>query len=238
MPMAKAVAYRRSGPLDGAGALLDVEVRIPRAAGHDLLVEVRAVSVNPVDVKLRAGSDPGGQPRVLGFDAAGVVVGVGAEVSDFAVGDEVFYAGSVARAGSYASHQLVDERIVGRKPASLDFAEAAAVPLTGITAWEALFERLRADAGTLLVVAGAGGVGSMVIQLARQRTGMTVVATASRPESVEWCRRMGAHQVVHPRTLLDEVAASTVDAVITPFSDGNVEGFATVLKPRGAVVAI
>src|SRR5829696_2834638 len=158
MPMAKAVAYRRSGPLDGVGALVDVEIHIPRPAGHDLLVEVRAVSVNPVDVKLRAGSDPGGQPRVLGFDAAGVVVGVGAQVDGFAVGDEVFYAGSVARAGSYASHQVVDERIVGRKPVSLGFAAAAAVPLTGITAWEALFERLRVDAGTLLVVAGAGGV--------------------------------------------------------------------------------
>src|SRR5829696_979495 len=241
MAGARAVAHLHCGPLDGAGGLVDVEIEVPAPTGHDLLVEVRAVSVNPVDVKLRSSVDPGGRPRVLGFDAAGVVLEAGPQASGFRAGDEVFYAGSVARPGSYATLQLVDERIVGRKPRSLDFAAAAAVPLTAITAWEALFDRLRltADsAGALLVVAGAGGVGSMAIQLARRLTNLTVVATASRPESVAWARQMGAHQVANPLTLLDEVAASSVDAVVTPFSATNVEVFATVLRPYGAVVAV
>jgi zinc-binding alcohol dehydrogenase family protein len=178
------------------------------------LVAVRAVSVNPVDVKVRAPKDrveP--SPRVLGWDAAGVVEAVGPEVSLFRAGDEVFYAGSIGRPGSNAELQLVDERVVGHKPTRLDFAEAAALPLTSLTAWELLFERLgvprsepKQPAGTLLVIGGAGGVGSIAIQLARQLTGLTVVATASRPETVEWARQLGAHHVVdHSRPLLPQL---------------------------------
>jgi NADPH:quinone reductase len=239
-----AVAYLHSGPIDRPDAFVDVEIDVPPPQSHDLLVDVRAVSVNPVDVKVRASSDPHGTPKVLGYDAAGVVAAVGSDVTSFRTGDAVYYAGSIARSGTDAGLHLVDERIVGHKPASLDFAEAAALPLTTITAWEALFDKLglgHESAGTLLVMGGAGGVGSMVIQLARQLTELTIVATASRPESARWAREFGAHQVVDHHHLVEEVGALVpggVDHIFTPFSAGNVESFAEVLKPRGAVVAI
>jgi NADPH2:quinone reductase len=200
----KAVGLFKYLPIEHAEALLDVELPDPRPSGRDLLVAVRAVSVNPVDTKVRAPKD-GVEPvaRVLGWDAAGVVVEVGPEVTLFRVGDEVFYAGSILRPGSNAELQLVDERVVGHKPARLDFAEAAALPLTSLTAWELLFERLavprgepKQPAGTLLVVGAGGGVGSVALQLARRLTGLTVVATASRPETAEWARQLGAHHVV------------------------------------------
>ena len=240
----RAVAHLNAGPLDGSGALLDVDVEVPSAGPYDLLVEVRAVSVNPVDVKVRASRDPGGSPAVLGWDAAGVVVAVGADVGAFAVGDEVFYAGSLERPGSNAGLQLVDERICGHKPRSLSFAEAAALPLTAITAWEALFERLgvaRDAEGTVLVVGAAGGVGSVFVQLARALTRLRVVAAASRPESAQWVRRMGAHEVVDHhdlRAAVLAVAPEGVDHVLSAYSSGNAEVFADVLKVRGAVVAI
>ncbi|NIZ90909.1 zinc-binding alcohol dehydrogenase family protein [Kineococcus rubinsiae] len=240
----RAVAHLNAGPLDGPGALLDVDLEVPAPGPHDLLVEVRAVSVNPVDVKVRASRDPEGRPAVLGFDAAGTVVAVGAEVGAFAVGDDVFYAGSLERPGSNAGLQLVDERIVGHKPQSLDFAEAAALPLTAITAWEALFDRLgveRDAEGTVLVVGAAGGVGSVFVQLVRALTRMRVVATASRPESAQWVRGMGAHEVVDHHDLRDAVLALApegVDHVLSAYSDGNAQVFADVLKVRGAVVAI
>ncbi|GAA1297797.1 zinc-binding alcohol dehydrogenase family protein [Pseudonocardia xinjiangensis] len=240
----RAVAYRNSGPIDAPDALIDIEIDIPAPGPHDLLVEVRAVSVNPADAKVRAGVDPGGEPKILGFDAAGVVVGTGAAVTSFSVGDEVYYAGSIARPGSNAGLQLVDERITGHKPRILDFAEAAALPLTAITAWEALFDHLRLgpdSQGTLLVMAGAGGVGSMAVQLARKLTGVTVIGTASRPESKRWVQDMGAHHVVnhhHLREEIREVAPGGVDAILSPFSAGNVETYAEILRPRGAVVAI
>ena len=217
---------------------------VPAPRPHDLLVEVRAVSVNPVDTKVRAGLRDADPPRVLGFDAAGTVVGIGDEVSRFAVGDEVYYAGSIGRPGTNAEFHLVDERIVGRKPSSLDFGAAAALPLTTITAWESLFEKLRvdsADSGTIVVVAGAGGVGSMVIQLARTLTGLTVIATASRPESQEWARGLGAHHVVDPRRLREDVrscAPGGVDYIFSPHSDGNVESYADIMGVHGQVVAI
>jgi len=239
-----AVAYTHSGPIDAADAFIDVEVEVPPPQPHDLLVEVRAVSVNPVDVKRRASSDPGGQPRVLGYDASGVVREVGAEVTAFAPGDAVFYAGSIARPGTNAHLHLVDERIVGHKPASLDFAEAAALPLTTITAWEALFDQLalsRDSRGVLLVMGASGGVGSLVVQLAHRLTGLTVIGTASRPESIAWAREMGADEVVHPRDLVSgvrRVAPDGVDHVFSPFSAGNSQAYAELLKPRGAVVAI
>ena len=198
----KAIGFTTCHPADHPEALLDLDIPDPAAPeGHDMLVEVRAVSVNPVDTKRRRSEEPQGGPRILGFDAAGVVRAVGPSCTLFQPGDEVFYAGVVTRPGSNAQLQLVDERIVGRKPTSLSFAEAASMPLTTITAWEGLFDRLGIAEGggtgdVLLVVGGAGGVGSMVIQLARQRTDLVIVATASRPETVAWCRDLGAHHVV------------------------------------------
>jgi NADPH2:quinone reductase len=201
----KAVSFREHLPIDQPESLIDVEVERPRPGARDLLVRVEAISVNPVDTKVRKGGGPGkpsGELKILGWDAAGVVEEVGAEVSLFAPGDEVYYAGSIDRPGSYAEFQAVDERIVGKKPGSLSFADAAALPLTTITAWEMLFERLALspDAlGSILIIAGAGGVGSIAIQLARKLTSLRIIATASRPETVEWCRAMGAHEVIDHR---------------------------------------
>lgn len=202
----RAVGYRTPGDIDAPEALLDIDLPRPEPGPRDLLVEVRAVSVNPVDtkVRLRAAADPGGW-KVLGWDAAGVVVDVGAEVSRFKSGDEVFYAGALNRPGTNAEYHAVDARIVGRKPSSLDFAQAAALPLTAITAWETLFDRLDVRrtvpgaAAAVLVIGGAGGVGSIAIQLARQLTDLMVIATASRPETVAWVRGLGADHVVDHR---------------------------------------
>ena len=219
----KAVALTRYLPIDDPQSLVDVELPDPQPAGHDLLVRIEAVSVNPVDTKLRA---PKAQveatPKVLGYDAAGVVVAIGPEVTLFKVGDAVYYAGDVTRPGTNAQLQLVNERIVGHKPAKLDFAEAAALPLTTLTAWELLFDRFGFDADggdqerTLLVIAGAGGLGSIALQLAR-RAGLTVIATASRPETIDWCRRMGADHVIdHRQPLrpqLEQAGFRHVDAI-------------------------
>jgi len=211
----KAVAYRTPGPIDREDALQDITLETPSAAGRDLLVRVNAVSVNPVDTKLRKAKPPeGGEWRVLGFDAAGVVEAVGPEVQNFRAGDTVFYAGSIARPGTNSEYHLVDERIVGRKPASLTDAEAAALPLTAITAWEMLFDRLDVRRPTaqggdvILVIGGAGGVGSITIQLLRALTGLTVIATASRPETKDWVRECGAHHVIdHRQPLAPQVKA-------------------------------
>lgn len=239
-----AVVYRTPLPSSDPASLEDVELPVPVPGPRDLLVRVRAVSVNPVDVKLRASSDPGGQPRVLGFDAAGVVTAVGGEVSMFAPGDEVFYAGSVARPGSDAEFQVVDERIAGHKPRTLTFSQAAALPLTSLTAWETLFDRFRLDAssaGTLLALAAAGGVGSMVVQLARARTGLTVIGSASRPESRQWALDLGAHHVVDHHDLVPavrEVAPDGVGYVFSPHTGGMISAFAEVLRPEGEITAI
>lgn len=202
----KAVAYRTPGPIGREDALQDITLELPKAEGRDLLVKINAVSVNPVDTKLRLGVAPeGGDWRVLGFDAAGVVEAVGSEVQDFKPGDAVFYAGSIARPGTNSEYHLVDERIVGRKPASLSDAEAAALPLTAITAWEMLFDRLEVKrpspqgGDSILVIGGAGGVGSITIQLLRALTNLTVIATASRPETQAWVRECGAHHVIDHR---------------------------------------
>ncbi|NJP27683.1 zinc-binding alcohol dehydrogenase family protein [Microbispora hainanensis] len=244
-----AVAYRRSLPIDDPESLLDVELPVPRPGPRDLLVRVEAVAVNPVDYKVRRNSDPGGEPRVLGWDAAGTVVAVGDEVELFEVGDEVYYAGALDRPGANSRFHAVDERIVGRKPATLSFTEAAALPLTSLTAWEGLFERLglRGDAldqtGTLLITAAAGGVGSIAVQLARALTGLTVIGTASRPETVEFARRMGAHHIVDHRAplakQLAEVAPGGVDYVFSTIgTDRNLTAYAEALVPFGAIVAI
>ncbi|MGE3855014.1 MAG: zinc-binding alcohol dehydrogenase family protein, partial [Planctomycetota bacterium] len=202
----KAVGLRQYLPITDAASLVDVELPTPQASGHDLLVSVRAISVNPVDTKVRAPKDGiEDPPRILGWDAAGVVEAVGPDVTLFAPGDAVFYAGSITRPGANSEFHLVDERIVGRKPESLGFAEAAALPLTSITAWEALFNRMGVlpdgpSAGKLLlVIGGAGGVGSIAIQIAKQVARLTVVATASRDESRAWCLELGADHVINHR---------------------------------------
>jgi zinc-binding alcohol dehydrogenase family protein len=216
----KAVAYRASLPIDAPDSLEDVELDRPVPQGRDLLVAVKAVSVNPVDTKVRIRTDPGGTPKVLGFDAAGTVAAAGPGATLFKAGDEVFYAGSIARPGTNAEFHLVDERIVGAKPASLDFPAAAALPLTAITAWELLFDRLEIKRGpgndtrTLLIVGGAGGVGSIAIQLAARLTGLTVIATASRPETQRWCADLGARHVIdHSRPMKPQIEALGIKAV-------------------------
>jgi zinc-binding alcohol dehydrogenase family protein len=245
----RAIGYRHNLPLSDANALIPLELSRPHPTGHDLLVEVRAVSVNPVDVKVRANVAPAhGQERVLGFDAAGVVVATGPDVTLFHPGDAVFYAGDINRPGSNAEFQLVDERIVGRKPESLDFAAAAALPLTSLTAYEMLFDRLRIPAGggegrSLLILGGAGGVGSIAIQLARKLTGLKVIATASRPETTAWVQEMGAHAVIdHSGKLEDALASTGLAAPDYVFStNGTAAHFpsiAALLAPQGHVGVI
>jgi zinc-binding alcohol dehydrogenase family protein len=243
--MMRAVGYRTNLPISDPASLEDVELPVPAPGPHDLLVRVAAVSVNPADVKARAGSDPGGSVKVLGYDAAGVVASAGVGVTFFRPGDEVFYAGSIGRPGTNAQFHLVNENIVGHKPASLTFVEAAAMPLTSITAWESLFERfgLTTDSdGTLLVVGAAGGVGSMVIQLARVRTNVTVIGTASGAEATKRVAELGAHHVVDHRGGLADavlaVAPDGVDYVMSPFSGTNIEAYARILRPNGHVTAI
>ncbi len=211
----KAVGYRTSLPVTDAQSLIDVELPAPVPGPRDLLVRIAAISVNPVDTKVRKRTQPpAGEVKVLGWDAAGVVEQVGAEVTLFRPGDAVFYAGSIERPGTNAELHLVDERIAGPKPASLSFTQAAALPLTSITAWELLFDRLgvasgkSSDSRRLLVIGGAGGVGSILIQLARRLTGLTVIATASRAETRDWCLALGAHHVIdHSRPLDEELKA-------------------------------
>jgi NADPH2:quinone reductase len=217
----KVIGYKTSHPIDQADALLDLEAATPEPAGRDLRVAVKAISVNPVDTKVRKRAQPAaGEIKILGYDAAGIVDAVGPEVTLFSPGDEVFYAGSILRPGTNAEFHLVDERIVGRKPSTLGFAQAAALPLTSITAWELLFDRFGVAPGksfdprTLLIVGGAGGVGSILIQLARRLTGLTVVATASRPQTTKWCTELGAHFVVdHSKPLKPQLDALTLPPV-------------------------
>ncbi|MEU9336482.1 zinc-binding alcohol dehydrogenase family protein [Streptomyces sp. NPDC048290] len=243
-----AVAYFKSLPLDDDESLVDVELPVPEPGPHDLLVRVEAVAVNPVDYKVRQGDDPGGRPKVLGWDAAGTVVAIGDQVGRFTVGDEVYYAGAIDGPGANMRYHVVDENIVGRKPSTLSFGEAAALPLTSLTAWEGLFERLglaegAQQSGTLLVTAAAGGVGAMVAQLAKNLTAMTVIGTASRPQSIEYARRMGVtHVVDHHRPLAQQVvqfAPGGLDHVFsTAGTDRNLRAYAEMLKPFGHLVAI
>ncbi len=240
-----AVVFHQNLPVSDPRSLVDAQLPRPEARAHDLIVRVAAVSVNPVDVKRRVDSAAPPEGRILGFDASGTVVEIGEAVSLFAPGDEVYYAGSVDRPGSYAEFQAVDERIVGRKPSSLTHAQAAAIPLTAITAWESLFDRLQLGAessGTLLVLGGAGGVGSMLIQLAKKLTGLTVIATASRPETRVWVLEHGADHVVdHFDDLASQVlhvAPDGVEYIFTSQTKDAVPVFEKVLKPFGHVVTI
>lgn len=245
--MMKAIGYTDAGPISDEKALKEFETDMPQPGPNDLLVEVRGVSVNPVDIKVRKNVEPNGAPRILGFDAAGIVTAAGSETTLFRPGDEVFYAGDITRPGSNAEFQLVDERIVGRKPSSLGFAVAAGMPLTTITAWEILFDSfgLREDesAGeSLLVIGGAGGVGSILIQLAKELTGLNVIATASRTETRAWVKKMGADHVVnHRKPLDDEMKALGISpryvAALTN-TDQHFDSIVKLVKPRGHIALI
>ena len=246
----KAVAYRKPLPIDDADSLIDIELPTPLAQGRDLLVEVKAISVNPVDVKIRANVAPAeGEDKVIGWDAAGVVKAVGPDVTLFKPGDEVWYAGDLTRAGTNSELHLVDERIVGHKPKNIDFAQAAALPLTAITAWELLFDRLEVsrDKGvqgqSLLVTGAAGGVGSILVQLARQLTGLTIIGTASRPDTAAWVKELGAHHVIdHSKPLNEEIARLGLPPVTYVASlthtDDHWAAIVEVLAPQGKVAVI
>ena len=241
----KAVGYRTPSPITDPEALVDIELPTPIATGHDILVEVKAISVNPVDYKIRRSTPPAGTDwKVVGWDAAGIVVSVGADVTLFRPGDEVWYAGAIGRSGTNAQFHLVDERIVGHKPKTLDWGQAAALPLTSLTAWEAFFDRIDIKkpvpgaAPAILIIGGAGGVGSIAIQIARQCTDLKVIATASRPETQEFVTSLGAHYVIdHTKPLAKEVAALGLGAPAFVFSttqtDKHVKDIAELIAPQG-----
>ena len=247
MTTMKAIGHTEACSIDAENALIEFETDIPGPGPNDLLVDVRGISMNPVDVKVRSWMQPEGGPRILGWDAAGVVTAVGSEVSRFKPGDEVYYAGDLMRPGSNAEFQLVDERIAGRKPSSLGFTEAAGIPLTAITAWEILFDSFGLKAGegaghAILVIGGAGGVGSILIQLAKKLTGLEVIATASRPDTEAWVGKMGADHVVNHRKPLDEemkalgISPRFVAALTN--TDQHIAAIVELIKPRGHIALI
>ncbi|MBO9507545.1 zinc-binding alcohol dehydrogenase family protein [Thalassospira sp. A3_1] len=246
----KAIGLYKAAPVETDGLFSEIDMEVPKAEGRDILVRVKGVAVNPVDFKVRRGKADDGNFKILGWDAAGVVEAVGADVTLFRPGDEVWYAGDVTRSGSNTQFQLVDERIVAPKPKSLGFADAAALPLTAITAWEALFDRMMIDrnakdanAGkTLLVIGGAGGVGSIAIQLGKL-AGLTVIATASRPETIDWVKDLGADQVInHRNPLNDELKAigiTHVDYILcTSETDQYFDVMAEIITPQGRIATI
>ncbi len=235
----RAVGYRESLPIDAPDSLVDIDLPKPVPTGRDILVQVHAISVNPVDTKVRKRAKPAaGDWMVLGYDAAGVVTAVGPDTSLFKPGDAVFYAGDMTRQGTNAELHLVDERIVGHKPKSLDWAQAAALPLTAITAWEALFDRLDVrkpipGSNDILIVGGAGGVASIAIQLARQLTGLRVIATASRPETRAWVQDLGAHIIIdHARALSEQIDGPGF-VFSTTNTDRHLQDIAKLIAPQG-----
>ncbi|QRX82761.1 zinc-binding alcohol dehydrogenase family protein [Glaciimonas sp. PAMC28666] len=247
----KAVALTRYLPIDHPESMLDVTLTKPTPQGRDLLVEIKAIAVNPVDTKVRAPKDKVEEtPRVLGWDAAGIVQAIGPDVTQFKVGDKVFYAGDITRPGTNSEFQLVDERIVGTMAVSQSFEQAAALPLTAITAWEALFERLKVTTPphaiprkSILIIGGAGGVGSIAIQLAAKVAGLTVIATASRPESEKWVRALGAQYVISHygdlQAQLKEQGFDSVDHVlILNDTDQHFPAAAAIIAPQGMICSI
>ncbi len=242
----RAVAYQHSLPITDSNALLDIEIPKPLALGRDLLVKIEAISVNPVDTKIRQRVDPQGENKILGWDAAGVIESIGDEASLFSVGDKVWYAGALDRQGTNAEYHLVDERLVAKMPKSLNFVEAAALPLTTITAWETLFDRLsltKKQKGHLLIIGAAGGVGSIMIQLAKQLTSLKVIASASRPETTAWVKELGADKVINHRHLLSdelkEVGLDNVEyvAALTHTVD-YLQDIAEFIAPQGHIGVI
>ncbi|MDB5360444.1 MAG: Zn-dependent oxidoreductase [Rhodospirillales bacterium] len=246
----RAIGYQQPGTIERDEALVDIELPMPKPEGRDILVEVKAVSVNPVDFKVRKGSAPeAGSWKVLGWDAAGTVAAVGPDARRFKPGDAVFYAGAIGRSGTNAEYHLVDERIVGTKPKTLDWAAAAALPLTAITAWEALFDRLDVKrpvpgaAPAILIIGGAGGVGSIAIQIARALTDLTIITTASRPETIAWAREMGAHHVIdHSKPLAGQIEALGTGApgfvFSTTHSDQYIDEISKLIAPQGRFALI
>ncbi|WP_207479298.1 zinc-binding alcohol dehydrogenase family protein [Arenibaculum pallidiluteum] len=247
----KAIGFTQNLPAEDAGSLIDFETPTPTPGARDLLVRIEAISVNPVDTKVRKSRKPESPetPVILGWDAAGVVEAAGPETSLFRPGDEVFFAGDLTRPGTNAEFTLVDERIVGRKPRSLSFADAAALPLTSITAWESLFDRFRIPVGksrtgdAILILGAAGGVGSIAVQLARRLTGLTVIGTASRPESQAWVRERGAHHVIdHSASVPEQLAAIGHPAVRYVLSlthtDRHWDAIVESVAPQGAICFI
>ncbi|TWX50204.1 zinc-binding alcohol dehydrogenase family protein [Colwellia hornerae] len=250
----KAVGYMQSLPISNPKSLIDIELPQPIASGHDLLVRVMAIAVNPVDYKIRQNvAAQNDEYKVLGWDAVGEVVAIGESVSNFKPGDKVFYAGDLNRQGSNAQYQLVDERIVGHKPKSLSAGEAAALPLTAITAWELLFERLlikqqhpeikKKSNDIILIVGAAGGVGSILVQLASALTGATVIATASRDSSAKWVKKLGADYVIdHSKPLtaqIEQLAIGQVTHVASlTHTDSYLDSFVELLAPMGKIALI
>lgn len=246
----KAIGFKRSLPISEKESFIAFETEKPSPEGFDLLVKVQANSVNPVDFKIRETAAKEADletPKIIGWDAVGIVESIGEKVSRFKVGDQVFYAGDLTRSGSNAEYQLVDERIAGHKPETLSIAEAAAMPLTSLTAYEALFDRIKVNPETdkgksVLILAGAGGVGSIAIQLAKKLGNLTVIATASRPETKSWCEALGADHVVNHRHLkedLEKIGHGEVNYILD-FVDleGYWEIMADIIKPQGHIVSI
>lgn len=245
----KAVALTRYLPIQNPDSLVDIDLEIPKPLSRDVLVKVHAIAVNPVDTKVRKPKDKvETTPRVLGWDAAGEVVAVGDAVTLFKIGDLVYYAGDITRSGCNAEYQLMDERIVGHKPNSLNFEAAAALPLTAITAWEALFDRLgivqdlAGNSGkSILIIGGAGGVGSIAIQLAKKVAGLKVIATASRPETITWVKNLGADEVINHHQLQQEIAKLNIQPdyiLCNNDTDGYFEAMAEIIKPQGKICSI
>lgn len=246
----KAIGFKQSLAISEANSFIAFEIKKPVPSGYDILVKVLANSVNPVDFKIRQSAAKDitlDEPKIIGWDAVGIIEAVGDKTTRFNIGDAVYYAGDITRSGSNAEYQLVDERIVGHKPKNLSIAEAAAMPLTSLTAYEALFDRIRIDAEkdkgkSILILAGAGGVGSIAIQLAKKIGGLTVIATASRPETQEWCKKMGADYVVnhfHLKEELEKINHQEVDFILE-FVDlgGYWDIIADIIKPQGHFVSI
>ena len=240
----KAIAINPENPQQ----FIEIQQPQPTPGEYDLLVEVKAVSVNPVDTKVHKGAQKNGlqQPRILGWDASGVVLAVGSKVSGFNIGDEVYYAGDITRPGSNATHQLIDARITGHKPRNLDWAQSAAIPLTALTAWEGLFDRLQIDKAaegkTLLIVGGAGGVGSLAIPFAKLHSKVKVIATASRPDSAQWCKDRGADLVIDYKDMAAELAKHGLKYVDYIFclndTDGHWDAMSQIVAPQGQICTI
>jgi len=246
----KAVGLIKYLPIEDEQSLIDVSIEQPKASGRDLLVAVKAISMNPVDTKVRAPNDQiETQPRILGWDAAGEVVAVGENVEHYKVGDRVYYAGDISRPGSNSEYQLVDERIVGHAPQQLDDASAAALPLTGITAWEALFDRLgisrsgKDEGKSILIIGGAGGVGSIATQLAHKVAKLKVIATASREETIDWVKKMGADKTINHHHAIDEelkaIDVAQVDFILCLNSTAqHWAAMANAIAPQGCICSI
>ncbi|RXM48866.1 zinc-binding alcohol dehydrogenase family protein [Flavobacterium sp. YO12] len=246
----KAIGFKTSLAIAEKDSFIEFETSKPVPAAHDLLVKIDAISVNPVDFKVRQSSAKDTvleNPKIIGWDAVGIVEAVGENVTLFKKGDEVYYAGDITKQGSNAEYQNIDERITGRKPKSLSIEEAAVIPLTGLTAWEILFDRIRInpekDKGkSILIIGGAGGVGSIAIQLAKKIAGLTVIATASRPETIDWCKKQGADFVVDHKNLVSSVREAGFENVdfILDFVDTNLywDLMVELIKPQGHIASI